>query len=39
VSCPGPAACTAVGSTRSKSGGVPLIERWNGKAWSLQTPA
>jgi len=30
-------ACTAVGSYNSESGYKPLVERWNGSTWSLQT--
>jgi hypothetical protein len=36
VSCPG-AVCLAVGSYRDQSGYKPLVERWNGSEWSLQT--
>lgn len=37
VSCSGPAACTAVGSAGSGTGDTaPIVERWNGTAWSLQ---
>jgi hypothetical protein len=41
VSCTSPSACTAVGQYEPQSGVfVPLAERWNGGAWSLQkTPA
>lgn len=36
VSCTA-TACTAVGSYNSESGYKPLVERWNGSTWSLQT--
>jgi hypothetical protein len=36
VSCTA-TACTAVGSYQSGSGYKPLVERWNGSTWSLQT--
>ena len=40
VSCPSANACIAVGATSPASGEVySLIERWDGKAWSIQTPA
>jgi hypothetical protein len=40
VSCTSSTACTAVGQYVNSSGvKVPLAERWNGKEWSLQTPA
>jgi hypothetical protein len=35
VSCPSAASCFAVGSR----GGLPLLERWNGADWSIQTPS
>jgi hypothetical protein len=37
VSCSSETACTAVGSYHSESGYKPLVERWNGSSWSLQT--
>ena len=41
VSCPAANACTAVGASRIFTGGgefrfVPLAERWDGTAWSIQ---
>jgi hypothetical protein len=37
VSCTSSSACTAVGSyVNSSSVAVPLVERWNGEAWSAQ---
>jgi hypothetical protein len=36
VSCTS-TACTAVGSYKSESTFKPLVERWNGSTWSLQT--
>jgi hypothetical protein len=37
VSCPSRAACVAVGDFVDGSGhGVPLVERWNGRVWSIQ---
>jgi subtilisin family serine protease/streptogramin lyase len=40
VSCTAIHACTAVGWYVAKSGGTkPVIARWNGATWSLQTPA
>jgi len=39
VSCTSISACTAVGSYLNSSGvAVPLAERWNGEAWSVQEP-
>ncbi|MGA9314544.1 MAG: hypothetical protein WBV77_07945 [Solirubrobacteraceae bacterium] len=39
VSCTSLSACTAVGSYLNSSGvAVPLAERWNGEAWSIQEP-
>jgi hypothetical protein len=39
VSCTSSTACLAVGSFENSSGkGVPLAEKWNGTAWSLQEP-
>ena len=40
VSCSSTTACTAVGSYYVASEGKykPLVERWNGTSWSLQTP-
>ncbi len=38
VSCSAPTACTAVGSYRESNGTYhPLVERWNGTAWSRQS--
>jgi hypothetical protein len=37
VSCASTSACTAVGSTGPHAG--QLIERWNGRLWSVQRPA
>lgn len=37
VSCASAAACTAVGSASSAGDLVPLIERWNGVAWVIQS--
>jgi hypothetical protein len=40
VSCPVPAACTAVGYSTTLSGGaVTLAESWNGTRWSIQRSA
>lgn len=40
VSCPAAAFCMAVGGTETISGAsTALIDRWNGKAWSLLKPA
>jgi hypothetical protein len=40
VSCSSTSACTAVGYYTSSAGAsLPLAERWNGSAWSLQTVA
>src|SRR5690349_12459706 len=37
VSCSSASACTAVGSRRGASGAqVTLVERWNGRKWSVQ---
>ncbi len=39
VSCTAANTCTAVGSFLNSSGVfVPLAERWNGEAWSIQEP-
>jgi hypothetical protein len=39
VSCTSSSACTAVGSYLNSLGvAVPLAERWNGEAWSVQEP-
>jgi hypothetical protein len=36
ISCPSRLECAAVGYTISRKGrGAPLIERWNGRAWSI----
>jgi hypothetical protein len=38
VSCASPRSCTAVGSFIKQSGSaVPLVERWNGTRWSIQS--
>ncbi len=38
VSCVGPSACVAVGSQQSQVGdSQPLIERWNGSTWTLES--
>jgi hypothetical protein len=41
ISCPGAEACTAVGLTQNaaRSSTLPLIERWNGRSWSLEAGA
>jgi hypothetical protein len=40
VSCTSSTACTAVGSFVSSSNIEPLVERWNGTTWTIQsTPA
>jgi hypothetical protein len=36
VSCTSKKACVAVGSIRTKQGTFTLVERWNGKRWSIQ---
>jgi hypothetical protein len=40
VSCSAPGACSAVGSTQPGQGlaypGSPLVERWDGTAWTIQ---
>ena len=36
VSCPAPTACIAVGHFTLGSSNIPLIERWDGSAWSLE---
>ena len=36
VSCTSPIACTAVGDSVSPRGTTPLVERWNGVAWSIE---
>jgi hypothetical protein len=36
VSCTGPAACTAVGTSGN---GLSYAERWNGTSWRLQATA
>jgi hypothetical protein len=39
VSCPSATSCVAVGSRATGGHGtVPLIEQWNGQAWSIQAP-
>jgi hypothetical protein len=38
ISCSSETACTAVGSYLAEGGGYkPLVDRWNGKEWSIQT--
>jgi hypothetical protein len=37
VSCPTPTACTAVGADENVPNNPPLVERWNGARWSIQT--
>jgi hypothetical protein len=37
VSCPAASACIAVGSYQSGDQTFPLIERWNGNRWTLQS--
>jgi hypothetical protein len=37
VWCTKASACTAVGESPKGSGAVPLAERWNGTAWTIQT--
>jgi hypothetical protein len=37
VSCTSASACTAVGGYLSAANPVTLAERWNGKAWAVQT--
>lgn len=42
VSCASPSACTAVGADTGGNGSSPpepLAERWDGSAWTLQSPA
>jgi sugar lactone lactonase YvrE len=39
VSCTSPGACTAVGWYENASHRGSLIERWDGKQWSIQAPA
>jgi hypothetical protein len=36
VSCPSVADCIAVGAYQTGPTNLPLVERWNGKKWSLQ---
>jgi hypothetical protein len=38
VSCTSADACTAIGGyqTQTSGGGLPLAERWNGTAWTVQ---
>ena len=36
VSCTSPTACTAVGESVSRDRATPLVERWNGIAWSIE---
>jgi hypothetical protein len=37
VSCSSATACTAVGSYLKESSVYPLVERWNGTEWAIQT--
>jgi hypothetical protein len=37
VSCISARACTAVGYYRTSGGSVPLVERWDGRSWTIQT--
>lgn len=39
VSCTGPRHCTAVGGVNTGSGVAPLVERWDGSAWTIQADA
>src|SRR5262249_10128715 len=39
VTCPGPKICFAVGGAERGAGLKPLIERWNGTAWSVMSGA
>ncbi len=40
VTCPTASACVAVGAMKIRSMNHPLVERWNGSAWTIQpTPA
>lgn len=34
ISCPAAKACVAVGSVTTAAGTAPLVEAWNGRAWS-----
>jgi hypothetical protein len=36
VSCTSPTACIAVGQSASRDRTTPLVERWNGIAWSIE---
>jgi hypothetical protein len=36
VSCSSQTACTAVGSGSNFFGATPLVERWNGRRWTIQ---
>jgi hypothetical protein len=37
VACPTTSACVAVGALKIKSMNHPLVERWNGSAWTIQS--
>ena len=37
LSCTWATACTAVGSSATASTFTPLVERWNGSSWAIQT--
>jgi hypothetical protein len=39
MTCASPVSCTAVGFFLYPSSSGPLVEHWNGRAWSLQTVA
>lgn len=36
VACPGQASCIAVGHSTGAGVELPLLERWNGRVWSIQ---
>ena len=36
VSCPSSSACFAAGNDNEANRGLPLLERWNGRRWSIQ---
>ena len=37
VACSAESACTAVGAYKAESTWKPLVERWNGTSWSVQS--
>ena len=39
VSCASTTVCTAIGVSSNRNGPKPLIERWNGITWAIQTVA